>query len=229
MLPAPETTRTLLVEGLTPQSAVATMTSFCRPLLRHQVPAICLPGIEVSGKPAGAPITAFRLEGVPPSVDFRLNRLRELLASKGLHRVLDRDESLAFWREVRDAHPFARDTSRLLWRISVPPAQGAEVLARIERALPNAQSFLDWGGGLIWLQLESVSEACDALASAEKIRAAVATVGGHATLIRANADVRRSVDVFQPQPAALAALSNRVKAQFDPKQVLNPGRLYVGV
>jgi glycolate oxidase FAD binding subunit len=37
------------------------------------------------------------------------------------------------------------------------------------------------------------------------------------------------VNVFQAQPAGLAALSNRVKAQFDPKQVLNPGRMYAGV
>jgi glycolate oxidase FAD binding subunit len=37
------------------------------------------------------------------------------------------------------------------------------------------------------------------------------------------------VNVFQPQPAALAALSKRVKLQFDPKRVLSPGRMYADV
>ncbi len=188
-------------------------------------------GVSVVGKAYDVAVTAFRLEGVAPSVDFRLNRVREHVAAKGSVRVLERDESLAFWRAVRDAAPFARETSRLLWRVSVPPAAGAAVRAAIEDALPMAEYFLDWGGGLIWVQLEasSASDVTAARFSAEKIRAAVATASGHATLIRASADVRRAVEVFQPQAAPLAALSSRVKAQFDPKQVLNPGRMYVGV
>jgi hypothetical protein len=42
-------------------------------------------------------------------------------------------------------------------------------------------------------------------------RAAVARVGGHATLIRGADAVRAAVPVFEPQPPALAALSRRVK------------------
>jgi len=61
------------------------------------------------------------------------------------------------------------------------------------------------------------------------IRDAVATFGGHATLIRAPASVRAALDVFQPQEAGLAALSKRVKDSFDPKGVLNPGRMWAGV
>jgi glycolate oxidase FAD binding subunit len=64
---------------------------------------------------------------------------------------------------------------------------------------------------------------------AAAIRRAVAEVGGHATLIRAPAAVRASVDVFEPQEPGIAALSKRVKESFDPKGVLNPGRLWAGV
>jgi glycolate oxidase FAD binding subunit len=32
--------------------------------------------------------------------------------------------------------------------------------------------------------------------------------------------------VFEPQPAALAALSQRLKQQFDPENILNPGRMH---
>ena len=59
--------------------------------------------------------------------------------------------------------------------------------------------------------------------------AALAQSGGHATLVRAPVQLRRKVEVFHPQAPALAALSKRVKAQFDPKGVLNPGRMYAGI
>ena len=64
---------------------------------------------------------------------------------------------------------------------------------------------------------------------AAAIRRAVAAAGGHATLIRAPAALRAAVEVFDPQPAALAAVSKRVKEGFDPKGVLNPGRMWAGV
>ena len=66
-------------------------------------------------------------------------------------------------------------------------------------------------------------------AGAAKIRSAVASSGGHATLIRAPTAVRAAIDVFAPQEAGLAALTKRVKEGFDPKGVLNPGRMWAGV
>ena len=52
---------------------------------------------------------------------------------------------------------------------------------------------------------------------------------GHATLIRASAAIRASVPVFEPLDPDLAALTRRIKESFDPKRVLNPGRMYAGV
>jgi glycolate oxidase FAD binding subunit len=88
----------------------------------------------------------------------------------------------------------------------------------------DAQWFFDWAGGLIWLALPPSDDA-----GATMIRGAVAALGGHATLIRAPAAVRAAVDVFEPQPAPLAAVSKRVKESFDPKGVLNSGRMWAGV
>ena len=52
---------------------------------------------------------------------------------------------------------------------------------------------------------------------------------GHATLIRAPAELRSAVPVFQPQDPGLARLSQRLKEGFDPRGILNPGRMYPGV
>ncbi len=108
-----------------------------------------------------------------------------------------------------------------MWRVSVPPARGFEIAALIE---PSAQMFYDWAGGLIWIAPLPADDG-----GAIDVRKAVAALGGHATLIRAPAAVRAAVDVFEPQPGAVAALTKRVKESFDPKGVLNPGRMWAGV
>ncbi len=83
--------------------------------------------------------------------------------------------------------------------------------------------FYDWGGGLIWAALPPKPDAQAAL-----VRERVNAVGGHATLLRASEQVRRNVDVFHPQQGGLAGLSERVRHSFDPKNILNRGRLMRG-
>jgi glycolate dehydrogenase FAD-binding subunit len=131
-------------------------------------------------------------------------------------------ESVTVWREVRDAAYFVAHPERQIWRLSVPPAAGAEVVERILDCLVG-HAFYDWGGGLIWLALAASADAGEPI-----VRGALPT-GAHATLIRAAAEVRARVPVFQPQPGPLAALTRRVKDGFDPGRVLNPGRMYEGV
>jgi glycolate oxidase FAD binding subunit len=229
VLPAQEDTRTLIVGGQTLPDAVRTMKRVLQSTA--DVSAACyLPrDVAIAGVAASTPATAFRFEGVGPSVEFRLSRLREQLASEGSMTLLDLESSLAFWRAVRDVAPFAGDSDKGLWRISSPPALGAEVLAALQTSLPGSRAFLDWGGGLLWLQSAGNADLSSTLECEQKIRAVLAEHGGHATLVRAPAEVRRQVNVFQPQAAPLAALSKRVKQQFDPKRVLNPGRMYADV
>jgi glycolate oxidase FAD binding subunit len=71
----------------------------------------------------------------------------------------------------------------------------------------------------LWLALPKSADADHRI-----VRDAIGVRGGHATLIRASEAVRAAVPVFQPQPAALAALASRVKESFDPKRLFNPGR-----
>ena len=81
----------------------------------------------------------------------------------------------------------------------------------------------DWGGGLIWAALPPKPDA-----QAPLVRSRVEAAGGHATLIRATDEVRRNIDVFQPQAAGIAALAERVRQSFDPKNILNRGRAGAG-
>ena len=167
---------------------------------------------------AAADLAALRLEGPAPSVRARAVRLQALLADDGDIEDLAPADSAALWREVRDVALLP--PGRPLWRVSVPPAAAAALVEGLERHLELAW-LADWAGGLLWLAVADGSDA-----GATRIRASLPGSGGRATLIRASAELRRAVPVFQPQEPALARLSARVKDSFDPRRVLNPGRMY---
>ncbi|WP_126446333.1 glycolate oxidase subunit GlcE [Sulfuricystis multivorans] len=113
-----------------------------------------------------------------------------------------------FWDDLRDQRLpfFAAET---LWRLSVPPTTPP-------LDLPG-ESLIEWRGGLRWLKTDL---------PAEMIRAAAATVGGHATLWRAPPELKERIGAFAPLPAPLLTLHKNLKAAFDPRGIFNPGRLY---
>jgi glycolate oxidase FAD binding subunit len=166
----------------------------------------------------GADLAALRLEGPAPSVRERAGRLQALLKAEAELDELAPLESATLWREIRDVALLPPTIP--LWRVSVPPAAGAPLLQALERKLRFAW-FADWAGGLLWLAVDDADDA-----GAAKIRRALLEPGGHATLIRGSAELRAAVPVFQPQEAALARLGARVKHSFDPKRILNRGRMY---
>jgi glycolate oxidase FAD binding subunit len=225
VLPRSETQATVIVSGLDDARAAQAMAAAMGS--SYDVSAAAhLPDHVASwfdGLPNAEAATALRLEGFAPSVMHRKETLAALMQPFGPVAILDAEDSRALWRSVRQVKPFAVDAARdrPLWRISTAPGKGHEIAGLIT---PAAQMFYDWGGGLIWVAMPIADEP-----DAASIRRAVAQVGGHATLVRAPASVRATVDVFEPQDAGVAALSKRVKEGFDPKGVLNPGRMWAGV
>jgi glycolate oxidase FAD binding subunit len=218
VLPSPEKTRTVLLFGRDDETAVAELArALGSP---HEATAAAhLPAAaaarssigHVAG--AGSAVTAIRVEGFGPSVGYRCGGLRELLrADEELHSA----NSRTLWHEIATAALLPAE--HVLWRVSVAPAAGPRVVAALGRRL-DAAFYYDWGGGLVWIAV-----AGSAHGGAEAIRAAVkAQGGGHATLFRAPEALRAAVPVFEPTPAP--ALARHVKEAFDPKGVLNPGRM----
>ena len=167
--------------------------------------------------------TLVRIEGFSKSVDYRLGELRRLLERFGGGEIMDGEAAVALWREVRDVRPLAEPRDRAVWRVSMAPTKGPEVMARVARGL-EARWYYDWGGGLVWIATDAAGDA-----GAATIRAAVAQSGGHATLVRAPAEVRAAVAVFEPLSEPLMRVTAGIKASLDPAGVLNPGRMYAGV
>lgn len=231
VLPAPEKTRTVLVRGAGDDAAFMIMRDALAS--EHEVTAAAHVPAAVAKESqvdyvakAGAPVTAVRIEGPGPSVEYRCRALKDLLMNHGEIEELHSANSGVFWREVRDVQYFVygpMGAAEQVWRLSVPPKAGASVTAEILKTI-EGRVYYDWGGGLIWLSMKPRADAGHA-----QIRGAIDLCGGHATLIRANAEVRARIPVFQPQDGALMALTKRVKEAFDPKGILNPGRMYQGV
>ena len=230
VLPAPEKTRTVLVLGLSDQDAMKAMAKALGS--SHEVsgaahlPEAAAKGSKVSHVAGtGRSVTAFRVEGPGPSVEHRCRALTALLGGGASVEELHSENSALLWREICDVRLLDGDggNGRQVWRLSVPPMNGAGVAEQLT-AGTGASVFYDWGGGLIWLTMDATPDA-----GHETVRRAVEAASGHATLVRAEADVRNHVPVFEPQTGALREITARIKEGFDPKGILNPGRMVEGV
>lgn len=165
------------------------------------------------------PLTAIRLENFTRSITYRKQKLRDILAAYGTPLELDLESSLEFWSQMRRLS-FLPPNGSHVWRISTTPSAAAALVSSVRRHM-NVEAFYDWSGGQVWLETPASADAGSA-----DIRRAVATHGGHATLIRADEVVRRNVEVFQPLGSALDRITRGIKDAFDPMRLLNPGRMY---
>jgi glycolate oxidase FAD binding subunit len=195
VLPRAEATVTVVLEGLDDATAGQAMRA-----------AMATP-YEVSGAahlPRGPDGTEtwLRLEGFEASVNHQAAALARALAGFGPARVEARG-----WDAVRDAAAFGGRPGAV-WRVSVKPTDGPRAAA----VLPEV--IYDWAGGLLWVLAPEDFD----------VRAAM-TVPGHATLVRASEAAKARWGVFHPEPPPLAAIAAGLRAKFDPRGILNPGRM----
>jgi glycolate oxidase FAD binding subunit len=159
---------------------------------------------------AGRGVLYLRLRGAVAAVETACRSL-------GGERM-DNAEAAPDWAACREqrlpffASPAMPDAS--LWRVSVPQTAPALDLG----GQSAAAQLVEWHGGQRWLWAPA--------SHAQAVRAAAIAVGGHATLFRPASEADRAVGVHTPLAAPLAAIHRRLKAEFDPAGVFNPGRLY---
>jgi glycolate oxidase FAD binding subunit len=221
VVPAPETSATLLAFGLDAEAANAKMTGALASNAGVSGAAflpetLAARSTIASVRQAGASVTALRLEGLESSVSYRLEALRRLVAGATLD--LAEADSRSLWREIRDVAAFLNDPRDAVWRLSVPPDSGGSIARQLSERIPSASVLLDWGGGRIWLAAQpDDKEIAPALAASCR-------KGGHATLMRGPANLRDRDDVFALE--APLELLLRVRAAFDPLRLFNRGRLH---
>ena len=199
VLPKPETEATVLVNA--PKSGAEAVGAMSKALGSPY---------DVTGAafvPGEAQVMV-RVEGFADSVAYRAERLQGELTKFGEVTVRDAETSAKIWRDMRDVARM-QGVEGDVWRISVKPTDAPDVAERLG-ALDVA---FDWGGGLIWALVPQGAD----------VRAKLGAFDGHATLVRADAETRAALGMFQPEAAPVAAISAGLRARFDPKGMLNAG------
>ncbi len=225
VLPRPEKTRTVLVLGLDARAAVRAMAEVMAGPLDPSAVAYLPATVAARSKAgyvAGRAVLALRLEGPERSTLARTEAARAAFG----HAVVEElhgHNSGVLWNEIGFAALLTEPAECPVWRLTIPPSAAADVLVALESR--GWAAYLDWAGGLAWAAVEAGL----ADAGTGVVRALAQRSGGMAHLVRAPAELRGAVDVFEPLPEPLAALTRRVKEAFDPKGILEPGRMFAGV
>lgn len=216
LLPRPETEATIVLRRLDDRKALAAMARALGSPYGVSGAAAIHAGMGRDFSRA-----MIRVEGFVEAVAYRIERLQGLLAEFDPRHVLQVGDSRRLWRSVRDLEYIAEARGRAIWRVSVRPSQGAELIEALGGVALASQ--LDWGGGLLWIATEPTGGAATAVRTATRVR------GGHATLMRADERLRSRVDVFEPPSDFWLAQTRKLKASLDPHCVFNPGRMYADI
>ncbi len=225
VLPLESETKTIIVSGLALEHAIGIMGS----------------AIASSNDPSGAvyypgnlrnnfvfndlthpgSITAIRVEGTKISTEQRINNLtKELVLEDKKLTILDSTQSEIFWEDTRSLKAVSTNDKNIL-RAVVPPSETINLLNRLKTFHPNY--FLDWGGSLIWLELDYLSSQ-----KIDQIRDRILDVNGYLTVIKSPENVKSSSEIFTIDPIKFK-ISQNIKKSFDPKRIFYPGKMYTGI
>jgi glycolate oxidase FAD binding subunit len=221
VLPRPQAVETIVIDDLDDAQATAAMAAaMALPVevsgAAHLPPTVAWRHGDLGLSSGGA--TVLRLEGLQTSVEARAEKLVSAMSAVGGVRRLGREPSLALWRAIANVAPYADGSQKPVWRVSVAPTKGHELVATL-RLEAGIDAYYDWQGGLVWMRMEAGIEA-------DLVRAGVRSVGGgHATLVRAAEAMRAGVAAFEPRDGAVAALEEAIRLKFDPAGIFNPGKM----
>lgn len=163
---------------------------------------------------------AFRVEGDKISIEEKINNLKkELELNNSDISTLDVYQSEPFWKKVNNLEVFEKTEHNLI-RMVIPPANGLKLCKYLEN---NHNYFVDWCGSLFWIEVNSKKE--EKIKDLKKI---AKDFGGYLTVIKTSSDYDYGEAIFTVDKVRLI-ISEKVKQSFDPKRILNPGKMYRGI
>ena len=233
VLPAPEESKTLVIHNQKIESAtdfleraISSSNDVSGAIFLPKEPEVsgCVMSIEKTFKlndlKHDGSITAIRIEGSKNSIDQRIENLfNELKIINFSVSILETYQSEIFWNKIKSLEFFSSSKNNIL-RIVIPPSECVNLIYQLSN---KYKYYLDWGGALMWMEAFELSEEMF-----ESIRKKVVKLGGYVTMIK-NSDYLPYVEEVFTINRDRFNISQSIKKSFDPKRILNPGKMYTGI
>jgi glycolate oxidase FAD binding subunit len=197
-----------------------------------------LPLSGFAGSPEAAWVLMIRFGEVEPAVRWQLERLKEIAPGSGgeVLDVLSMEQSEQFWEKASSAREAADGSEETLVKCSVlyrsVPETARQLLDTGARLGAHTMLYCHagtyvlyaryrWDNGCKkdWAELREAFRALRSFCQAE---------GGHTVVEKTNPEVKNGLDIWGYDGSALHIM-RRIKEEFDPKGLLNPGRFVGGI
>jgi len=233
VLPAPQEGKTLIIHNQRIETAldfldksISSSNDISGAIFLPKGPKVtgCVMNIENTFKlndlKQDGSITAIRIEGSKKSVNQRIeNLINELKIKNHNISILEIYQSEIFWNKVKSLEFFSNSKNSIL-RIVVPPSECVNLIYQFSNKF---KYYIDWGGALVWMEAFELTEEMF-----ESIRKKVIKLAGYVTLIKYSDYLPYVEDVFTINRDRFN-ISQNIKKSFDPKRILNPGKMYTGI
>ena len=163
------------------------------------------------------PFVAVRIEGSKKSIEERIKDIyKELQLKKMKTSILDFYQSKLFWEKINNLELFSETKNNLL-RAVIPTSKSLDLMKYLKN---NFKYYIDWCGSLFWIEvLENENT------QIKEIKETIINLGGYLTVIKKSESLSSDIDIFTINDTRLL-LSQKIKESFDPKKILNPGKMY---
>ena len=163
-------------------------------------------------------ILGLRIQGPKSSVVERIQVLNKMFKDQPTY-VLDTYQTVIFWREIKNLEGYAK-SKNFICKISLPITNMGNFLKHFQNL--KFKYFLDWGGNIAWCEIHNNRDL-------DQMRIFCLKHDGYLTVIKANDNFRQREDFLTNSNSNLKILSKKLKESFDPKSILNPNKMYLGI
>jgi len=166
------------------------------------------------------PFVAIRIEGSKKSIDERIQDIsQELQTNKMKKSILDFYQSKLFWEKINNLELFSGTKNNLL-RAVIPTATSLDLMKYLKN---NFKYYIDWCGSLFWIEVLEEENI-----QIKEMKETIINLGGYLTIVKKSESLNSDIDLFTINDTRLL-LSQKIKESFDPKKLLNPGKMYRGL
>ncbi len=190
---------------------------------------------RVAPSMSGAAFTVAIQGGRPASMKRRVEDTVGLWAPvAATTKVATGDEAEGLIRAITDLPAGPASPPSICVRINAQPSALHEILAfanapSSDGTPPSVVADAGFGGGrLLWWHDLEAADPEGVAARLREIQSAAAALGGGAIIERCPDSVKAHLDVWGEQPSGMQIM-RRLKSQFDPQNILNPGRFVGGL